>query len=91
MLKRVSAVAWSVVLVALFVEVGLGLRTTYVVIRFRPRNCNPHAAHAHALDTSTATPRGWTIYTSPSLGLSLFYPAIGNPRRKTPWNSPAWW
>ena len=78
MIKRITTIAWSVVFVALFVEVSLGVRTTYDVIH--PRTATPVPTQpTPTRSIPTPTPEGWKLYTSPRLGLTLYYPATWSP------------
>ncbi len=78
MIKRVSTVAWTVVLVSLAVELLIGFSTVNNLLHPRPKPPLP------PLPTSTAyvpspTPEGWKLYTSTRLGITLYYPDTWTP------------
>jgi hypothetical protein len=78
MIKRAPTIAWSVVMVALFVELSLGARTAYDVVHPRPATPTP-VPPTPTLFVPSATPEGWKLYTSPRLGISLYYPENWEP------------
>ncbi len=78
MIKHASTIAWSVVLVALFVEIMLGAQTAYNVVHPRPATPTP-VPPTPTLFVPSATPEGWKLYISTRLGISLYYPENWQP------------
>ncbi len=76
--RRFIIVTWSIVLLALFLELSLGARTTYDVIHPRPPSPTP-TVPTPTFSPPTPTPFGWTEYISQRFGITLFYPAAWLP------------